>query len=741
MSPRSLKPSSTNVALFGISALALALRLLGAEQVFRGQDVIFRGYDSYYHVRRALYSLLHFPAVLERDPLLNYPFGSAVPWPPLYDALIAAVAKLLGGDEATLEHVAALAPPLLGALSVIPAYFVGRRLGGRGVGLVAALFVATLDAHVAASRVGLADHHAAAALLGMLLLQATLAVADRRSASPGGAWIGLVAARVALVLAIPGSVIPLAVSETGLITATVLEPDARRRGRLRRAGMVSALAAAGLLLPFAWTAATTADYGVNPNYFTTFHPLLFACIAALHALLGFFERGFGPASASVRLARLIGCGAGLALLLTAASADLRSGLEYGLRFLSGTHSAGDRVLEERPLLAFHGRLDPTQALRLFGLASVLLPLVPIYLFRALRDRPLRPALGIFSAWFLFFAALSLSAVRFANEFAGAAAVGLALVALAVARAAPPRLMRLPGAIRAALGVAVFIALLGPVAWIHKGRALRLFRSVSGAAQPARTLETSMYRFAQQVRAATPETRGFLDPSEVPEYGIFTWSGIGHHLHYVARRATVADNFGPVTGLDDRNFMLSDQLFRYQAPVRALRTLRRLNTPYIVTTDFGWKDAEVFLNRLHRDDAAAREGRRAIPQLRLLAESPPRGSRGSRFKLFQLVEGAALRFDAPAGTPVEVRVALRTNAGRALVWSNRGIAGPNDRARLRIPYPSGRSLAPTHAIGPVELITRTGAYTVEIRESDVREGSEIEVPTESAPSAEGNGALP
>jgi dolichyl-diphosphooligosaccharide--protein glycosyltransferase len=741
MLPRSLKPSSTNVALFGISALALALRLLGAEQVFRGQDVIFRGYDSYYHVRRALYSLLHFPAVLERDPLLNYPLGSAVPWPPLYDVLIAAVAKLLGGDEATLEHVAALAPPLLGALSVIPAYFVGRRLGGRGVGLVAALFVATLDAHVAASRIGLADHHAAAALLGLLLLQATLAVADRRSTSPGGAWIGLVAARVALVLAIPGSVIPLAVSETSLIAASVLEPDAGRRGRLRRRGTASALATAALLLPFAWTAATTADYGVNPNYFTTFHPLLFACVAALHALIGLFERGLGPANARVRLARLIGCGAGLALLVTAASADLRSGLEYGLRFLSGTHAAGDRVIEERPLLAFHGRLDPTQALRLFGLAAVLLPLVPIYLIRALRDRPQRPALGIFSAWFLFFAALSLSAVRFANEFAGAAAVGLALVALAAARAAAPRLTRLPGAIRAALGVAVFVALLGPVAWIHKGRAQRLFRNVSGAAQPARTLETSMYRFAQQVRAATPETRGFLDPSEVPEYGIFTWSGIGHHLHYVARRATVADNFGPVTGLDDRNFVLSDRLFRYQAPARALRTLRRLNTPYIVTTDFGWEDAQVFLNRLHVDDASAREGRRAIPRLRLLAESRPGGSRGSRFKLFQLVEGAVLRFGAPAGTPVEVRVALRTNSGRALVWSNRGIAGPNDRATLRIPYPSGRSLAPTHAIGPVELITTTGVYTVEVRESDVRDGSEIEVPTENTSSAAGNGELP
>ena len=221
MSPFRTQPSRIALALFATFVLALALRLLGAEQVFDGADVIFRGYDSYYHVRRALYSLVHFPGVLERDPYLNYPYGSAVPWPPLYDVFIAAVAKLLRGGELTLQRVAAFAPPLWGALGVIPAYAIGRTLGGASAGLVAAALVAGLDGHVAFSRVGAADHHAIAGLLGLLLLAAVLRLATRAEPAAGArAWLWLCALRVALVLSIPGSVMPLAACEGGLLVAS-----------------------------------------------------------------------------------------------------------------------------------------------------------------------------------------------------------------------------------------------------------------------------------------------------------------------------------------------------------------------------------------------------------------------------------------------------------------------------------------------------------------------------------------
>lgn len=241
----------------------------------------------------------------------------------------------------------------------------------------------------------------------------------------------------------------------------------------------------------------------------------------------------------------------------------------------------------------------------------------------------------------------------------------------------------------------------------------------------------MYRFARLVRTATPETHGFLDPEVQPEYGIFAWSGIGHHLHYVARRATAADNFGPVTGLDDRNFVLSDRLFRYRRPARALRALRRLGTPYVITTDFNWEEPDVFLNRLHLDDGSAREARPAIPRLRLLVESRAQGRHGSRFKLFERVRGAVLELEAPPGTPVEARVALRTNGGRGFVWSNRGVADASGRGRLRVPYATEGSLAQTRAVGPVQVFADDSVLALEVYENEVRKGDSIDVSARSA----------
>ena len=52
------------------------------------------------------------------------------------------------------------------------------------------------------------------------------------------------------------------------------------------------------------------------------------------------------------------------------------------------------------------------------------------------------------------------------------------------------------------------------------------------------------RFCKLVRSVTPETSGFLDPAQRPEYGILLNPPFGHAMHYAGRRATPADGFGP-----------------------------------------------------------------------------------------------------------------------------------------------------------------------------------------------------
>ena len=83
-------------------------------------------------------------------------------------------------------------------------------------------------------------------------------------------------------------------------------------------------------------------------------------------------------------------------------------------------------------------------------------------------------------------------------------------------------------------------------------ALRLVYSPPPGVDPGLAQPTgSLVRFARMVRAATPETSGYLDGDGAPEYGILCHPNIGHVLHYIARRATPADNFGPYIGREPR----------------------------------------------------------------------------------------------------------------------------------------------------------------------------------------------
>ncbi len=109
-----LRRALTWLGLLAIGALAFAIRSRSFGFVFSGAgEVILRSDDSQYHARRALFSLVNFPAVLTRDAYLDFPDGAHVPWPPLWDLALAAVARIQARVLGTDVAVVALA--LLGA--------------------------------------------------------------------------------------------------------------------------------------------------------------------------------------------------------------------------------------------------------------------------------------------------------------------------------------------------------------------------------------------------------------------------------------------------------------------------------------------------------------------------------------------------------------------------------------------------------------------------------------------------
>ncbi|MHB9286542.1 oligosaccharyl transferase, archaeosortase A system-associated [Halobacteriales archaeon Cl-PHB] len=154
--------------------------------VFDG-EVFYRSNDPYYHLRSTQYVVENWPATMPFDPWTYFAQGTSnSQFGTLFDQLIGTAALVIGlgsPSEMLVRKVVLFAPPVFGALILIPAYFIGRRLGGRVGGLTAAAVVAfSAGELLSRSLVGFTDHQvaealfAAVAVLGML---AALAVASR----------------------------------------------------------------------------------------------------------------------------------------------------------------------------------------------------------------------------------------------------------------------------------------------------------------------------------------------------------------------------------------------------------------------------------------------------------------------------------------------------------------------------------------------------------------------------------
>ena len=155
------------VVLCGISLYILIA--LPYDQVFRDGWVAFKGVDPYWHMRMVDNLLHHFPHHMSFDPYYYFPNGMDVPSAFFFDWLIAAIARILSlgsPSQHTVDFVGAYIPAILGTLTIIPVYFIGKELFNRWVGVLSAALVVILPGEfLNRSLLGFTDHHVAEALL------------------------------------------------------------------------------------------------------------------------------------------------------------------------------------------------------------------------------------------------------------------------------------------------------------------------------------------------------------------------------------------------------------------------------------------------------------------------------------------------------------------------------------------------------------------------------------------------
>lgn len=724
--------SQVAVALAVVTAAAFLLRCLGLEQVFPGDGVVVLAIgDGAYHARLAAWAFANFPGWLSFDPYLAGPLGGPVPWPPLFDLLVAAVAKVSGGGVETVEAVLAWSNPVLGALTGLAVYAAARALAGRGVAVGAAAVHAVLGVGLQYGAVGYGDHHAFVALVGAAWLALALGLL-RGDGSPRPLWglgLGLAVARSAMLLGWAGSLLYVVVADGGLLLALTLLGDRRR---LRVVGW-GALATAAVAAPVVWVGGRPAGGPWSAITLSNLHLLVCVGLAAA-SLVGDRLEGLRPAgSPGRRLARMTAIVA--LLLLAAVALPVAEGVSGGLRFLTMRDAVGSVTFEQQPLLTLMGRQPVEAPRRMFGYLSYVLLLLPLAPLAAARDRSRRPVALLLAGWAGAFALLTMTQMRYGCDLAPSASICIALLLGGLAAGLHERL-RLRRGVAVGAGVAVGVALLvapnADVLWVEgvaSGRWLRGDRGPGRDPLVATPMGT-LVRFALQVRAATPPTPGYLAAGAAPSYGLLCEPDLGHALRHYARRPVAADNFWDKFPTFER----AAGLLRLDDEARAVATARELEVRYLVTAAGRGRPGSIG-DRLQRFDGAGPAGEQPLERFRLVTEGPAGGrpigdllgtpARRERacYKLFEVVAGATAEVPCADGDRVEGLLQVQTPLGRRFLVRVEAEAGEDGFARMRLSYAT-RTVLPVRPLGPWRLRSGGREWRLDLTDAEVEGGAVV-----------------
>jgi len=153
------------IILAAAFALAMYIRVvLPYSTVFSGPWIKLTGIDAYFYMRLVDNLVRNFPQVISFDPYYMFPDSGGGASLRFFAFLMAGTIRLLGGfapSQHTVDTIAVYIPAVMGALTVLPAFFIGRALVNRWAGLIAALAVAVMPGELLGrTLLGFTDHHA-----------------------------------------------------------------------------------------------------------------------------------------------------------------------------------------------------------------------------------------------------------------------------------------------------------------------------------------------------------------------------------------------------------------------------------------------------------------------------------------------------------------------------------------------------------------------------------------------------
>ncbi|ERH09825.1 MAG: putative membrane protein required for N-linked glycosylation [halophilic archaeon J07HX64] len=155
--------------LLAVIGFALWNRVRNYSNFIVNDEILYTGNDPWYHMRSTEYVINNFPETMPFDPWTFFPQGTAnSQFGTIFDQLIALVALVVGAgspSQGTGRFVLLISPAIFGVMVALPAYVIGRRLGGRFGGIISVMFIALApDRMLDVSLAGFPDHQVAEVL-------------------------------------------------------------------------------------------------------------------------------------------------------------------------------------------------------------------------------------------------------------------------------------------------------------------------------------------------------------------------------------------------------------------------------------------------------------------------------------------------------------------------------------------------------------------------------------------------
>ena len=299
-------PYTLAVAIIGF--VSLWVRALPSDTVFLPNGFVkLTSNDAWYHMRTLNVLLENYPQRMFFNPMTNYPYGSYIHFGPLFDQMMAITSLVLGMGNPSPELVntiGAYFPAVLGALTVIPVYYIGKHLGGHKVGILAAILIAFAPGQfLSRSLIGFTDHHVAESLFStffmMFFMLALISAKEKQlrfedvfnknfSVLKEPLLYSVLAGVMysAYQLSWPGASLFVLVTVVYAVSQYIIDNFRNESSDyLGFAGIVTFLVSAILILPFVHS-----DMGFSLYYYSWFHVVTSLGAMAGFAALSFIEK-------------------------------------------------------------------------------------------------------------------------------------------------------------------------------------------------------------------------------------------------------------------------------------------------------------------------------------------------------------------------------------------------------------------------------------------------------------------